>query len=63
VSEQADVPVLPTSDLDQIERDLEAVERALARLDDGTYWIDEVTQAPLDDELLERDPVARRNVG
>jgi RNA polymerase-binding transcription factor DksA len=47
-------------DLDRVERDLEGVEAALARLDAGTYWTDEVTGAPLGDDLLATDPVARR---
>ena len=47
-------------DLDRVERDLEGVEAALARLDAGTYWTDEITGAPLADELLASDPVARR---
>lgn len=47
-------------DLAAIERDLDGVERALERLDDGTYWTDEVTGEPLPDELLAADPVARR---
>lgn len=46
-------------DLDRIERDLAGVETALRRLDDETYWTDEVTGAPLPDELLAADPVAR----
>lgn len=50
----------PPVDLDRVERDLEGVEVALARLDAGTYWIDEITGAPLADELLAADPVARR---
>jgi hypothetical protein len=48
------------ADLDRVERDLAGVEAALARLDDGTYWSDEVTGQPLDDDLLAADPVARR---
>jgi hypothetical protein len=48
------------ADLDRVERDLAGVEAALARLDDGTYWTDEVTGQPLDDDLLAADPVARR---
>jgi RNA polymerase-binding transcription factor DksA len=48
------------ADLDRVERDLAGVEAALARLDDGTYWTDEVTGQPLGDELLAADPVARR---
>jgi len=47
-------------DLDTIERDLAGVEVALARLDAGTYWTDEVTGAPLAPELLEQHPTARR---
>jgi len=50
----------PSIDLDRIERDLEGAEAALARLDAGTYWTDEITGAPLPDELLASDPVARR---
>jgi RNA polymerase-binding transcription factor DksA len=47
-------------DLAVIEDDLEGVEAALRRLDDGTYWTDEVTGAPIPDEVLAADPVARR---
>ncbi|CAN5649416.1 hypothetical protein BH10ACT2_BH10ACT2_02160 [soil metagenome] len=47
-------------DLDAIERDLEDVEVALARLDAGTYWTDEVTGAELPSELLDEQPTARR---
>ena len=50
----------PSVDLDRLEHDLEGVEAALARLDAGTYWTDEITGAPLPDELLASDPVARR---
>jgi RNA polymerase-binding transcription factor DksA len=49
-------------DLDRVQRDLEGVEAALARLDAGTYWTDEITGAPLGDDLLAADPVARRVV-
>ncbi len=49
----------PDVDLDAIAADLDDVERALTRLDDGTYWTDEASGAPLDDELLARSPVAR----
>ena len=56
----SDPAATPSVDLDRVERDLEGVETALARLDAGTYWTDEVTGAPLPDELLESDPVARR---
>lgn len=47
-------------DLDAIERDLADVEEALARLEAGTYWTDEVTGERIPDEVLERDPLARR---
>ncbi len=54
-------PAAPV-DLDRVERDLEGVEAAMARLDARTYWTDEITGAPLSDELLAADPVARRAV-
>ncbi|MCU0259517.1 MAG: hypothetical protein MUE78_00730 [Ilumatobacteraceae bacterium] len=50
-------------DLDLITRDLDGVERALERLDDGTYWTDEVTGAQIPDEILDTDPTARRAEG
>jgi RNA polymerase-binding transcription factor DksA len=46
--------------LDDLAEDLAGVERALERLEDGTYWTDELTGEPLPDELLEADPTARR---
>jgi RNA polymerase-binding transcription factor DksA len=49
-------------DLDAIERDLADVEVALARLDAGTYWTDEITGAELPSELLATNPTARRLV-
>ena len=47
-------------DLDAVERDLLGVEIALQRLDEGTYRTDELDGRPIPDEVLERDPVARR---
>ncbi len=47
-------------DLDEIEAQLDAVEVALVRLEDGTYFTDEVTGKPLDDQLLSANPIARR---
>lgn len=47
-------------DLDGIERDLADVEVALARLDAGTYWTDELTGAELPAEVLATAPTARR---
>ena len=48
-------------DLDAIERDLADVDAALTRLDNDTYWIDEVTGQPLNAGLLAAQPTARRN--
>jgi hypothetical protein len=45
---------------DTIERDLADVEVALARLDAGTYWTDEVTGEPLPNDALAVRPTARR---
>ena len=47
-------------DLDGIQRDLADVEVALARLDAGTYWTDEVTGESLPTELLAQHPTVRR---
>ena len=49
-----------TLDLDGIERDLADVEVALARLDAGSYWTDEVTGVELPADLLDEQPTARR---
>jgi len=53
--------VAPSLDLDAIEGDLADVELALARLDSGEYWRDEVTGQELDDVVLAARPTARRN--
>ena len=60
-----DVPGTSTSaaedvDLDAVERDLAAVEVALERLNEGTYWTDEVTGEPIPERVLTDDPTARR---
>lgn len=47
-------------DLGSIERDLADVEAALARLDSGTYWTDEITGDVIPDEVLARNPLTRR---
>jgi hypothetical protein len=52
-------PVDPV-DLDAVERDLAAVERALDRLSEGTYWNDEVTGEPIPAHVLAADPTTRR---
>lgn len=59
-TEAAATPVAPALDLDGIERDLADVEVALARLDAGTYWTDEVTGLELGADLLAAAPTARR---
>ncbi len=46
--------------LEQIGDDLEGVEQALTRLDEGTYATCEVCAAPLDEAGLAADPVRRR---
>lgn len=55
-----DVASVPDVDLAAFERDLDAVEAALARLDDGTYRTDEITGEPIPDHVLADDPTARR---
>jgi RNA polymerase-binding transcription factor DksA len=47
-------------DLDAIERDLRDVETSLNRLADGTYWTDEVTGEAIPEQVLVRNPMARR---
>lgn len=48
--------------LEQLESELAEIEAALARLDDGTYGIDEVSGEPIDPERLAAYPQARTNV-
>jgi len=48
-------------DLDGIGQDLADVEAALARLDAGTYWVDEITGATLSEDHLGAHPTARRS--
>ena len=57
----AAVPAPKSVDLDAIERDLADIEAALTRLDNGTYFTDEVTGQPIPDTVLEANPLARRN--
>lgn len=47
-------------DLDEIDANLDAVEVALVRLENGTYFSDEITGKPLDERLLSESPIARR---
>ena len=48
------------SDLDVIDANLDSVEIALVRLENGTYFSDEITGKPLDEQLLSESPIARR---
>ncbi len=48
--------------LDDLEVELAEIEAAIARIDAGTYGIDEVTGAPIDPARLEAAPAARTNV-
>ena len=56
----AEVVDLDVVDLDAVERDLAAVEVALERLNEGTYWTDEVTGEPIPERVLTDAPTARR---
>jgi len=53
-------PMSDALDLDAIDQDLTDVETALQRLDAGTYFVDEITGAPLSQEMLNANPTARR---
>jgi len=48
--------------IDRLERDLEAIERAFKRLDDGTYGISVHSGKPIPDDRLEAVPWAERTV-
>ena len=46
---------------DAVELDLNDVDAAMARLEKGTYFIDEITGAPIQTDFLASNPLARRN--
>jgi RNA polymerase-binding transcription factor DksA len=48
--------------LERLETDLAEIEAALARIDEGTYGVDEVTGDPIDPQRLDALPTARTNV-
>jgi RNA polymerase-binding transcription factor DksA len=48
--------------LEDLEAEYAELEAALARIDAGTYGIDEVTGRPIDPERLAASPAARTNV-
>ena len=49
--------------LDAIQRDLEGVQAALERLNEGTYWTDEVTGEIIPTEILDAFPLTRTVAG
>jgi RNA polymerase-binding transcription factor DksA len=48
--------------LESFERELAEIEAALARIDDGTYGLDEITGEVIDPARLEALPTARTNI-
>ena len=54
------LPASSPLDLDSLDQDLTDVETALQRLAAGTYFVDEITGAPLSQDLLNANPTARR---
>jgi RNA polymerase-binding transcription factor DksA len=48
--------------LEQLEAELVELQAALARVDEGTYGVDEVTGEAIDPERLEALPTARTNI-
>src|SRR3954452_6979835 len=58
--EQASTDAGLTEDLKQA---LEAIERAEARLEEGTYGVSVISGDPIPDERLEAIPRAHRNLG
>jgi len=46
-------------ELDAAERDVDDIERALDRLDDGSHGMCEVCSAPIDPEVLAASPTTR----
>jgi RNA polymerase-binding transcription factor DksA len=56
IDEEPSAPPVDLEALSQIERDLDAVDAAIAALDAGTYGIDPTSGEPIDDALLAADP-------
>ena len=54
-----DIDKADSLDLDAIERDLNDVQIALERLNDGNYWTDEITGEPIADDVPAAHPPAR----
>jgi DnaK suppressor protein len=53
-------PAAVTVDANEVERDLSGVERALVRLDEGTYGVCDVCGRPIGDDVLSIAPLASR---
>jgi RNA polymerase-binding transcription factor DksA len=49
-----------TVDADDVERDLSGVERALGRLDEGTYGVCDACGRPIGEDVLSIAPLATR---
>ena len=49
--------------IEDLHKEIEEIDLALRRVDDGTYGTDEVTGEPIDPARLEAEPTARLNVG
>lgn len=56
IGESEPEPTVDTEALSQVERDLDAVDAAIAALDAGTYGIHPTTGEPISDALLAQDP-------
>jgi RNA polymerase-binding transcription factor DksA len=65
VEPDAEPSIATTSgiDLDEIQRDLEGVQTALERLNEGTYWTDEITGGLIPHEILDAFPLTRTVAG
>ena len=61
MTETTDKSNFDTTLIDAVELDLNDVDAAMARLEKGTYFTDEITGAPIQTDFLASNPLARRN--
>ena len=61
MTETTDNSNFDTKLIDAVELDLNDVDAAMARLEKCTYFIDEITGAPIQTDFLASNPLARRN--
>ncbi len=61
MTETTDNSNFDTTLIDAVELDLNDVDAAMARLEKGTYFNDEVTGAVLQPAFIAANPLARRN--